>query len=207
MRRLRGTVVVAAALALVVPGSAEAGETTIWLSDNEFTQSSVTLTAPGASFGTVTWEAHPTQPPSNEHNVREDHRLFFSGPPTSWATKEFTRVFSSGTYDYKCQVHGPEMSGIVRVEMTQGFDTIFPILVWAEDTTNTGQVFDVQFKVDQGRWRKWKTDTEKFKGVFGRNDRPVPYNPSREYRFRARSQKRDNMPAARSRWSPVELLA
>jgi len=167
----------------------------------------VTLAAPGASFGTVRWEAHPVSPPSNQHNVREDHGLFFSGPPTNWATKEFTRVFSSGTFPYHCDEHGPEMSGIVRVGMAQEQDTDFPILVWAEDTTNTGRVFDVQFKVDQGRWRKWKTDTEKFKGVLGRNDRPVPLISTREYRFRARSQKRDNTPALHSRWSPVELLA
>jgi plastocyanin len=156
---------------------------------------------PGVS---VSWEwddavEHP-------HNVRQLGGLFRS-EITAEPTFSFERRFSAGSFPYECEIHGPSMSGTVRVVIGQD-QTLsgLPIITWADEITNTGRAFDVQFRIGDGRWRLWKKDTENFQGVFGRNDRPVQYESSKEYWFRARSQKRADTPNKVSRWSPARLF-
>ncbi len=57
------------------------------------------------------------------HNVREDHKIFYSGD----ADSEFTykRVFSAGTFHYFCERHGFHrggMDGVVKVPVKLAAD-------------------------------------------------------------------------------------
>jgi plastocyanin len=155
---------------------------------------------------TVRWEWIETAGP---HNVLEDHRIFRSGDPTASEGTVYQRVFSAGTFHYYCDIHGSTfggMEGLIRVEMGQGITSDgYPTLGWATPDSNTGRAFDVQFRIDDGPWRYWKEDTTRLQSAFGRNDRPVRWNPAREYRFRTRSQRSADTPKRVSRWSPVEL--
>jgi plastocyanin len=137
------------------------------------------------------------------HDVRQLRGLFGS-PLSSTPGTRYFRTFSSGTFPYECSIHGPVMSGIVRVKIWQGFSPSgFPLLRWAFPDTNTGRAFDVRFRIGDGPWRMWKTDTQRGYGLFGRNDRPVHFNPSKRYSFQARSQKRVDTPRQTSQWSPI----
>jgi plastocyanin len=139
------------------------------------------------------------------HNVLHAGGLFSSGAPTDGPI-DFTRRFSAGYFFYFCQVHVIQgMIGRVTAELTFTEDPSGrPFTVrWASSSTNTGNVFDVQYKVDDGKWRHWKVDTASFKGVFGRDGRPVRVRSGHTYRFRARSQKSASSPGAKSGWSPV----
>jgi hypothetical protein len=141
------------------------------------------------------------------HNVREDSRLFVSGPPVTDRTT-YTADFSAGTFHYYCEIHGSPtggMDGVIRVDLLHvDAPTGRPFTVrWAGPVTETGSAFDVRFRVDGGRWRMWKADTQAFKGVFGRRDKPVRVRPDHEYDFQSRSQKSVSAGGRRSGWSPI----
>ena len=208
MKNACKVIAMTAGLALLIPGTAEAGHVdhVVLVSDNSFSPDSVDTRVVGNPNEAVEWRGD-TPPPTNEHNVRELHGIFSSGPPTLWASKSFTLNFSAGKFDYQCEVHGPAMSGVVNVRPLL-LDTTpdGPPVQWASDGTTTGSAFDVQFRVgSNGDWRRWLTDTEKFKAVFGKNDRPVNFNPNRTYFVRVRSQKRVDTPNAHSRYFKVLL--
>ncbi len=139
------------------------------------------------------------------HNVVHGGGLFSSGAPTDGPI-DFTVPFSAGTFVYFCQVHLSQgMFGKVTTALTFTEDPSGrPFTVrWATSGTTTGSVFDVQYKVDGGQWKSWKTDTDRNKGTFGRDGRPVKVKPGHTYRFRARSQRSASAPGAVSGWSPV----
>jgi plastocyanin len=143
----------------------------------------------------------------NPHNIREDHKLFYSGTPVEDRTP-FNRKFSAGTFHYYCEVHGSPrggMDGVVRVDMKTGSGPEgLPFAVrWASPTTRTGRVFDVHYRVGNRPWETWKTDTSKFSAVFGKNGNPEPIDDTKEYDFQARSQRNAQSDGAVSRWSPV----
>jgi plastocyanin len=195
IRRLLPAIVV---LAVLLPVPAGAGQVNIEIhDDNTFAPDEV-----GNQVGdTVRWfnDGMTTFP----HNVREDGQLFRSGDPTSGLI-DFPVVFSAGTFHYYCEVHGSEvggMDGLVRipVRFNAAPDGLPFTVVWATDTTETGSIYDVQFRVGSGDWRRWKRDTTAFSGRFGRNRSPVRVRDGVRYRFRARSQEG----TADSRWSPV----
>jgi hypothetical protein len=149
----------------------------------------------------VKWEWAPEI--EAPHDVRQLRGLFRS-PLSSEPGTIYLRDFSAGRFPYECSIHGPFMSGVVRVQLWQGAaPSGLPVMRWAFPDSNTGTAFDVQFRVGGGPWRVWKKDTTRLLGVFGRNDRPVHFNPGREYSFRARSQKRVDTPTRVSKWSPV----
>lgn len=195
--------------ALMAPSAAEAGiqDIGVAIRDSEFDPAGVRSLVSGIE-PRVTWAGDSSAPPDAEHNVRETRKIFYSGPPQTWNGGEtFSRIFSAGIFDYRCEQHPFTMTGRVRIKMGQDSVDGLPLMIWATTDTNTGNAFDVQFKVNDGPWRNWKVDTERTQGVFGRNGRPVAFDDvANDYRFRARSQKRVETSRRVSRWSPAVLF-
>jgi plastocyanin len=184
------------ALLLVPATPAEAGQVNIEIHDNFFAPDEI-----GNQVGdTVRWFSDGT---SNDHNVREDGELFDSGLASSMPL-DFPVVFSAGTFHYYCEVHGSEfggMDGLVKIPVRIGRapDGLSFTVRWATDASETGSVYDVQFKVGAGDWRNWRANTSTLSGVFGRNRNPVRVRDGVLYKFRARSQEGSEF----SRYSPV----
>jgi plastocyanin len=190
---LLGTILLATAM------PADAGiEASVSVDDNVFDPNVVPSLLAGDA---VRWEWIG----NGTHNVRQVGGLFRSALSNDPGTL-YTRTFSSGTFPYECEIHEPLMIGTVEVELWQGTSPSgLPLIKWAFPDSNTGRAFDVKFRIGDGPWRAWRTDTTSLGGVFGRNDRPVHFNPAKEYWFRARSQKGLNTPTKISRWSPPTL--
>jgi plastocyanin len=195
---MRRTTILAVLATLLVTAPAWAGGTTVNLGNNFFDPDNVLLSAPGQQ---VTWE-WPNN--SNFHNVRQDKKLFYSGDATTNANASFTRTFSAGTFHYYCEVHAPSMDGLVRVkpsiDKAPSGDNF--TVIWATSGSNTGNVFDVQYKVGTGDWTTWKTDTSQDSDVFGDGGDPVNVQAGTKYTFRARSQKNDDANSKVSKYSP-----
>jgi plastocyanin len=193
-----------ALLGQAIPANAGGGTAGVQVRDDEFDPP--TLPVPGETLfvgDTVVWDWVDTVHP---HNVRQVRSLFRSQTESS-PSFSFSRTFSAGSFPYQCEIHGAGMFGRVKVVIGQDITPSgLPVISWADETTNTGHAFDVQFRIgEDGPWRRWKKDTVAFQGVFGRNDRPVRFNPAKEYWFRTRSQKRTDTPTKVSRWSPPRL--
>jgi plastocyanin len=191
-------------LMLIVVGTlayasvASAAATQIKVGDNFYTPRTAPVRnlAAGASF-TWTRAAGSTR----AHNVRQNFKLFYSGPATSGPIN-FSVSASAGAYHYYCEVHGG-MDGVVSVRpVFAAAPTGVPFTVtWALAGTNTGNRFDVRFRVGtSGAWTLWRNDSLTRTGVFGRNGQPVQVLPGRTYQFQARSQK---IPSQPSGWSPT----
>ena len=182
------------ALLLVPATPAEAGQVNIEIHDSFFMPDDI-----GNQVGdTVRWFSDGS---GARHNVRAEGGIFRSGDPTT-APIDFSRVFSAGAFHYFCEVHRfAGMDGFVRIPVIIGRapDGLRFTVRWATDASETGSVYDVQFKVGTGDWRNWKRDTAAFSGVFGTNGNPVRVRDGVRYSFRARSQEG----SAVSRWSPV----
>ncbi|MGH2724685.1 MAG: cupredoxin domain-containing protein [Actinomycetota bacterium] len=138
----------------------------------------------------------------NPHNVQEDGQLFRSGAPSPGPI-DFTVKFSAGKFHYFCEVHGSQaggMDGLVKVKpKILAKPPGLPFTVrWASTSTETGSVFDVQYKVGTGKWKNWKKNVSGFKAVFGKNGKPVTVKKGKKYSLRARSQEGD----IESLWSP-----
>jgi plastocyanin len=143
---------------------------------------------------------------ATSHNVRQVEGLFRSRISAD-PTMTYGRILSTGTFRYECEIHEPLMVGTVRVTVGLGITpTGLPVIRWAVPDSNTGRAFDVQFRIEDGPWRTWKKDTEQLKGVFGKNDKPVPFRLTRDYFIRARSQKSLARPDVVSGWSPPQLI-
>lgn len=206
MIRMLRAIVPLVCLLIVVPlaPAASGGGLIISVTDDAFTPGNYDLPGPGYF---ASWQWGPGL--AHEHNVRQDVRLFRSGDPTS-APGFFERAFSAGTFHYYCEVHGSPgggMDGMVRVPVgiqNTADRQIFRV-VWATEASRTGKAFDVKYRVDGGPWVAWRTDTTKFRALFGRNDRPVPVEEEHTYEVRARSQKRVEQPKKVSGWSPISL--
>jgi plastocyanin len=180
---------------LFLPGTpAEAGQVNIEVHDSFFMPDDI-----GNQVGdTMRWFSDGT---TFQHNVREEAEIFRSGDPTT-APIDFPRVFSAGTFYYFCEVHRfAGMDGFVRIPVgiSRAPDGLPFTVRWATEASETGSVYDVQFRVGSGDWRNWRTDTITLSGVFGRNRNPVRVRDGVLYRFRARSQEGDEF----SRYSPV----
>lgn len=197
MRRIAA---LAIAVALLTPASARGADWAVAVDDNEYRPD---VARPGVGDSVHWFRASGSD---NQHNVEEDSRLFRSGGLTTGPI-DFTVIFSGGTFHYFCVAHGNAnggMDGLVRVPAeTRSTPSGLPFtVVWANSNTETGNVFDLKFKVGSGDWRTWLTDTTRFRRVFGADDDPVQVRDNREYRFRVRSQEGGDI----SRWSPVVLL-
>jgi plastocyanin len=202
VRRFSLISAVAVAVALALPAVAGAAPREIDVDDDFFAPRNPPTRnlQSGPSFR---WTSVPGA--TNDHNVRQDDRLFFSGQPTDPLT--FQIRASAGSYHYYCTLHGSRSGGMAgRVKVKPIRDRSprgLPFtVIWASPSTNTGGSFDVRFKRGSGDWRIWKNDTEKFRGVFGRNRNPVRVRANRVYKFQVRSERSSNT-SRRSDWSPT----
>jgi plastocyanin len=191
----------AVALALAFPAAAGAVPRQIDVDDDFFAPRNPPARnfSPGPSFR---WSS--VAGAMNDHNVRQDDRLFFSGNPTD--PLNFRINASAGSYHYYCTLHGSRQGGMA------GRVKVRPIAVpdsqpgeidvrWANSGTDTGSRFDVRYRVDQRRWKIWKNDTPRFHAAFGHNDHPVNYRPNRHtYKLKVRSERRKVR--KHSDWSP-----
>jgi plastocyanin len=190
-------------IAVSLPAPVHAGGSTITVRDGFFDPDVSTQPRPGH---VVPWDWYDLN--ALVHNVRQDKKLFYSGAPTAEPTTTFSRTFSAGIFHYHCEVHGSPsggMDGRIRVPVAIGAaPSGLPFTVrWSTLTSDVGEVFDVQFRVDGGSWRTWKTDTSAPKAVFGKDAKPVAVHAGHSYAFRARTQAATDTPIRRSDWSPV----
>jgi plastocyanin len=200
----RWLAVVLVSLAVLVPGPASGGTAEVAIHDHYYSPASKRVSV-GDS---VHWFRAGDS--NGFHNVREDGRLFWSGPSTGGPI-DYRVVFSAGTFHYYCSTHGyplevdlEGMEGFVRVPVSiSSLPDGLPFMVrWATAASATGTAYDVQFRVGSGKWRTWKKDVTNKKRVFGGDAKPVRVRDGVRYSFRARSQDGPNA----SGWSPVASL-
>jgi hypothetical protein len=127
--------------------------------------------------------------------------LFDSGDPTK-SSFNFSRTFSAGTFSYRCEVHS-DMTGKIKTKLLVFEDSEGggPTVQWATGNSETGNRFDVQYKVESGDWKNWVKNTDDIQRVFGEGNSPVELDLGTTYRFRARSQK-GTEDSKVSGWSP-----
>ncbi|MEX0753808.1 MAG: hypothetical protein WD556_01645 [Actinomycetota bacterium] len=202
----RGALVLAAATLAIatLPGTATGGAAAIGVDDDFFDPDESAYHSP-APFP---WNWQDTE---NAHTVRQNKMLFSSGAPRT-GNHQFVVRASSGTFPYYCSVHGSPgggMRGRIRVGIRiEEIDEEHFRVRWAFSDSETGNVYDVRYRVGSGKWKNWKVDTKQRAVIFGRNDQPVAVDPATTYRFRARSQAKASTPKQVSGWSPVrERLA
>jgi plastocyanin len=196
----RSLVVSALAMAVALPASAGAAPRQIDVDDDFFAPKNppTRQLQSGPSFRWTNGGGT-----SNPHNIRQDDRLFSSGEDTD-SPINFSIRASAGSFHYYCTVHRFDgMTGRVKVKpIRERAPSGLPFtVIWASPGTNTGGSFDVRFKRGSGDWKIWKNDTEKFRGVFGRNRNPVRVRSNKLYKFQVRSERSSNT-RLRSDWSP-----
>ena len=129
----------------------------------------------------------------NAHNVRQDAKLFYSGPTTSNPDASFSFSPSAGTYHYYCEEHGTKrggMDGTLKVKPEVGPADIDGFIVTWGDPSVAGTVrHDVQYKIGNGKWKDWVRNETDLGAEFGADDEPVDVKPGKTYRFRARTEK------------------
>lgn len=189
--------------ALAYASVASAAATQIQVDDDFFAPANPATRdlSSGVSFQ---WQRAPGA--TGPHNVRQNFKLFNSGPPTSGPINFSVRA-SAGTYHYYCTLHGSSsgggMDGVVKVRplfATAPAGAPFTV-TWALSDTRTGNQFDVRFRVGtSGAWTLWRNDAAARSGVFGQGGQPVQVAPGSTYQFQARSQR---MPTQPSGWSPT----
>jgi plastocyanin len=149
----------------------------------------------------IRWEWNA--PTTNKHNVRQDDRMFRSGPPTKGGQYEI--IPPAGTYRYYCEVHGNGvMDGVLRMTPSIpeiGSDDLVKV-TWTSTGDTFGDRFDVRYAVGNGPFKPWLTKTERRRAPFGKDNKPLDVKPNQEYRFRARTRITGENPKV-SEWSPV----
>jgi plastocyanin len=198
MRRYLAWIAVGLAAALAAPASASASVTITLRDENTYNPRSATLNLGEGSFD---WQWGPGGAGNIErHNVRQDVGLFDSGEPVSSNPAGFSVSASAGSFPYFCSIH-LGMEGDVNVRPVLGASDTGqgPIpVVWASAEATIGDSYDVRFRARK-KWKKWKRDTSRLSGVFGKKKKPVKVKGGRRYEFQARS--RDGKD--RSEWSPT----
>ena len=186
MRRVALLVV----LVIAVAAPANAAATTVTVRNFSFDPEVVT----DQVGGTVTWQNET----GTFHNVASTQGMFRSGSAAPVFT--YTRTFSAGTFPYMCEVHATMVGRVrIRPRLSSAPDGAPFTVRWAGDTTNTGSSFRVQYRVNGGEWKVWRSSTTADSAVFGRNGAPVTVRRGTTYGFRARSQRNAN----NSSYSPI----
>jgi plastocyanin len=169
---------------------------TVSVNDNEtFVRQNET----SAVGGSINWRATGI----DEHSVTQNARLFNS---PAQANQNFTRKFSAGTFGYHCTEHGAPNSGMhgtVRVapQVVSAPAGLAFTVRWATAGTNTGNSFDVKYRVGRGPWKTWRNNTSAKSMVFGRGG-PVAVARGKSYSFQVRS----GSGAQESGFSPVKTF-
>lgn len=200
MKRRLTIAAVAAGLVLPAVALGAPAVTDIAVDDNFFDPS-----FPAASNFATGSGFHWTRAPGSngKHNVRQDDQLFRSGNPTTGPI-DYTITASAGSYHYYCEIHGSStagMQGRIKIRPAKSNVTSSSFVVkWASAATQTGDQFDLRYRVDGGSWANWRRDTASFSATFGTNGNPVAVMPGHTYQVEARSEKSGT--ASQSDWSP-----
>jgi plastocyanin len=198
MRRIIPLVLTVAWIS-AMPASAATTEVTV--NDNFFAPNH----APVAVGDAVHWSRAGDS--VRPHSVTANQGFWDTGDPSPGPI-DLTATLSAGTFHYFCKLHGsPDgdpssgMNGYVSVPVsTSRAPSGLPFtVIWATPATTTGTQFDVQYRVGQGRWKRWKSATASFKGVFGKRGKPVALHRGTSYSLRARSRTSQGP----SGWSPT----
>jgi plastocyanin len=197
-----------AAALLAIPATASATSITVEPSGDNVFEPAKPPPEDVSDSPLFSWQWGSDNTTEQAHNVRQDRKLFYSGEPTD--TRElFEVIVSAGSYHYYCEVHGSEnggMDGKIRVRPTADDLTDDQFLFrWAFPTSETGDEYDVRFKVGNRDWKLWRNNTTAPSGVFGENDDPVDVKPGKTYKLQALSQKSTNR-KKRSDWSPTQTV-
>ena len=170
--------------------------TTVAVKDNFFSPQTVTKTV---GTGGIHWQWNGF----GFHNVRQDVKLFYSGPTTN-APHSYDVVPSAGSFHYYCEAHrtlGMQGTIKIRPQIFNKTTNSFGVR-WSPGTGDTGGKFDVRYRIDGGIWKVWKNDVTGTQATFGANNRPVHVAPGHTYDVQARSEKSTDTSKV-SGWSPV----
>jgi len=193
-----------AAALLAIPALASGRATTsVELTDsNTYTPPNVTK---NVGAGAIHWEWGTSGHTFAAHNVYQDQKLFSSGSLTNNKPAGYTVTPSAGSFHYYCQLHGSPsggMAGTIKIRPTVFNRTATSFGVrWSPGTNQTGNRFDVRYRVDGGKWKTWKSHVAAAQAVFGGSGVPVNVKPGHTYEVQARSEKSTNLSKA-SGWSP-----
>jgi plastocyanin len=191
---------------LVIPALAFGrATTTITVAPNgSFTFGPKTVTK-NVGAGGIHWRWGTNGTTAIGHNVRQDVKLFYSGPLTSHDANGFDVVPSAGSFHYYCELHGSRTGGMtgtvkIRPQIFNKTASSFGVR-WSTGSNDTGGKFDVRYRVDGGAWKVWKNDVTATQATFGAVGKPVPVRAGHTYDVAARSEKASNTSQA-SGWSP-----
>src|SRR4051794_4953516 len=193
-----------AAALLAIPALAFGrATTTVELTDsNKYSPADVTK---NIGAGSIHWQWGSSGHTFAAHNVRQDDKLFYSGSLTNSKPAGYTITPSAGSFHYYCQLHGSAnggMAGTIKIRPTIFNQTASSFGVrWSPGTNQTGNAFDVRYRVDGGAWKTWKKHVAVAQAVFGAGNKPVHVAPGHTYEVQARSEKSSNLSKA-SDWSP-----
>ncbi len=207
MRRylLIGTAAALLAIPALAAGRATTAITVAPNNTNSFGPKSVTT---NVGAGDIHWawgdtNGHTFAP----HNVQQDNNLFSSGAPTKFKPAGYTITPSAGSFHYYCTLHGnpgsdTRMVGTIHIRPTVFNKTASSFGVrWSPGTNQTGNAFDVRYRVDGGAWKTWQNHVTTAYAVFGASNSPVQVGPGHTYEVQARSEKLSDV-SKPSGWSP-----
>lgn len=178
----------------LVAASASAATTSVDVNDGKFFSPGNVTQSVG---GSVHWQASGI----DSHSVTQDGMVFDTGAAAPGV--DFTRTFSAGTFPYHCREHSDDgMVGRVTVPpKVLATPTGLPFTVqWATAASNTGNRFDVQYRIGAGTWRTWLRGSSARSKVFGARSAPTRVRRGTTYSFRVISS---SGATARSGLSPV----
>ena len=205
MRRylLIGTAAALLAIPALASGRATTTVTVAPNNANTFGPKSVTK---NVGAGSIHWQWGTNGTTFAAHNVRQDDKLFYSGSLTNSKPSGYTITPSAGSFHYYCELHGSPSGGMagtikVRPAVFNKTATSFGVR-WSPGTNQTGNAFDVRYRVDGGTWKTWKSHVAAAQAIFGANNNPVHVGPGHTYEVQARSEKSSNL-AKKSGWSPA----
>lgn len=193
-----------AAALLAIPALAFGRATTSVELTNSNTYSPANVTK-NVGAGSIHWQWGTNGTTIAAHNVRQDDKLFYSGQLTNSKPAGYTITPSAGSFHYYCELHGSAnggMAGTIKIRPAVFNKTASSFGVrWSPGTNQTGNAFDVRYRVDGGTWKTWKSHVAAAQAVFGANNLPVRVRAGHLYEVQARSEKSTNVSKA-SGWSP-----
>ena len=196
-----------AAALLAIPALATGATTTITVSPNNSLSFGPKSVTKNVGAGDIHWQWGTNGHTSFPHDVRQDNGLFSSGNATASKPSGYTITPSAGSFHYYCSLHGSPgsntgMVGTINIRPTVFSKTASSFGVkWSPGTNQTGNAFDVRYRVDGGAWKTWQNHVTTAQAVFGASNSPVHVGPGHTYEVQARSEKLSNVSKA-SGWSP-----
>jgi plastocyanin len=196
-RLVTGLAAGAVAVALLASSSVAAATKNVDVNDAKIFRPATLSAGVGDS---VHWTASGV----DDHSVTQNDLLFDTGAPRAGIT--LTQKFSAGTYPYHCRKHGVNggsMTGTVKVapQVVSAPAGLAFTVKWAAAGTNTGNSFDVKYRVASGPWKTWSNNTSAKSMVFGKGG-PVAVARGKSYSFQVRS----GTGARESGFSPVKTF-